>query len=360
MQSSIWPVVERGRQYAFPVVWAAVLATGVGLGEPLPSLDIESYLSFAPVGTANAASPEEPAFLAMNPEPEALTFVRHDFTRHDVNELEDLYHRSSHEITGGHGRFAAPGNAIRRQVQLRPINPRTADELAGFFRDVSYSLPDVRLGEAVPPIKVERVPADLGTKDGNERKALFITAILPVVLAVNQRVLADREQLLYLRDKMAVYPMRLSPIERIWLEDLADRYDTTADNIDELVRRVDIVPPSMAIAQGGVESGWGTSAAARVGNALFGQIRAGTPQPFTNVAEATDAYIANLNTHAAYAGFRAARAALRERGAPLDGYQLIGSLLRYSELGHNYVKFVRQIMRENDLADFNKARLSSF
>ncbi len=360
MQSTIWPAVERGRRYAFPVVWAAVLATGVGLGEPLPSLDIESYLFFAPVGTANAASPEEPAFLAMNPEPEALTFVRHDFARHDGNELEDFYHRSPHETTGGHGRFAAPGNAIRRQVQLRPINPRTADELAGFFRDVAYSLPDIRLGEAVPPIKVERVPADLGTKDGNERKSLFITAILPVVLEVNQRVLSDREQLLYLRDKMAVDPMRLSPIERIWLEDLADRYDTTADNIDELVRRVDVVPPSMAIAQGGVELGWGTSAAARIGNALFGQIRAGTPQPFTNVAEATEAYITNLNTHAAYSGFRAARAALRERGAPLDGYQLIGSLLRYSELGHNYVKFVRQIMRENDLADFDKARLSSF
>ena len=159
----------------------------------------------------------------------------------------------------GHGRFAAPGNAIRRQVQLRQISPRTADELAGFFRDVAYILTDIRQGEAVPPIKVERVPADLGTKDGNERKSLFITALLPVVLEVNQRVLADREQLLYLRDKMASAPFAMSPIERIWLEDLADRYGAPVDRIDELVRRVDIVPPSMAIAQGGVESGWGTS-----------------------------------------------------------------------------------------------------
>jgi len=204
------------------------------------------------------------------------------------------------------------------------------------------------------------VPADLVNKDGNERKALFITALLPVVLEVNQRVLADREQLLYLRDKMASEPMRVSPIERIWLEDLADRYGTPVDRIDELVRRVDVVPPSMAIAQGGVESGWGTSAAARAGNALYGQIRSGSPQPFTNVGEATDAYIANLNTHPAYAGFRAARAALRERGENLDGYNLIGSLLRYSELGQNYVKFVRQIMRENELTDFDRARLSSF
>jgi Bax protein len=277
-------------------------------------------------------------------------------------------------VTGGHGRFAAPGNAVRRQVNVQPISPRTADELAGFFRDVAYTLTDIRQGEAVPPIKVDRVPADLGTKDGNERKALFITALLPVVLEANQRVLADRDQLLYLRDKTALAPMFVSAVERIWLEDLADRYDTPAEQLDELVRRVDIVPPSMAIAQGGVESGWGTSFAARTGNALFGQIQAvgthsvavpwkpgaGMPQPFTNVGEATDAYIINLNTHPAYAGFRAERAAMRQRGERPDGYRLIGTLLRYSERGMGYVQFVRQIMRENELTDFDKARLSSF
>jgi Bax protein len=356
MQSSIWPALERGRYYAFPAVWAAVFATGVGFSQqPLPSLDVAPYLSFAPLGKASAAVLDPVAFLALNAEPESLTFVRHE-----VSEPDDTFHSPARDFSFGHGRFAAPGNALRRQVQLRPVNPRTADELAGFFRDVAYSLTDIRLGEAVPPIRVERVPADLVNKDGNERKALFITAILPVVLDVNQRVLAEREQLLYLRDKMAMAPMSISPIERIWLEDLADRYEASVNDIDELVRRVDIVPPSMAIAQGGVESGWGTSPAARSTNALFGQIRAGSPQPFTNVAQATDAYITNLNTHRAYAAFRVARAALREQGEPLDGYRLVGSLLRYSEMGQDYVKFVRQIMRENDLSDFDKARLSSF
>ena len=94
-----------------------------------------------------------------------------------------------------------------------------------------------------------------------------------MVLEVNQRVMVDREQLLALRDKLAVDPLSMSTIDRIWLDDLADRYDTTPDRLDELVRRVDVVPPSMAIAQGGVESGWGTSFAARTGNALFGQIQ---------------------------------------------------------------------------------------
>jgi len=369
MQCSIWPAVERGRQYAFPAVWAAVFATGVGLGEPLPSFDVAPYLSFAPIGSAHARSPEQPAFLAMDPEPESLTFVRQEATQPD-----DTFHSPTRDHSMGHGRFAAPGNAVRRQVQLRAISPRTADELAGFFRDVSYTLTDIRQGEAVPAIKLDRVPADLGSKDGNERKALFITAILPVVLEVNQRVQADREQLLYLRDKLAFDPMSMSAIERIWLDDLADRYETATDQIDELVRRVDIVPPSMAIAQGGVESGWGTSFAARTGNALFGQIQSvgrhsvsvpwkpgnGMPQPFSSVGESTEAYITNLNTHPAYAPFRNARAAARERGESLEGYQLIGTLLRYSERGGNYVQFVRQIMRENELSDFDGARLSGF
>lgn len=366
MQYSNWSAVERGRQYAFPAVWAAVFATGVGLSETRPSFDVASYFSFAPIGSAVARSPDP---VALEAEPEALTFVRQE-----ASELDDIFQSSEREPAMGHGRFAAPGNAVRRQVQLRPISPRTADELAGFFREASYTLTVVRQGEAVPAIKVDRVPADLGSKGGNERKTLFITTILPVVLEVNQRVLADREQLLQIREKLAIDPMGMTAIERIWLDDLADRYETTADQIVELVRRVDIVPPSMAIAQGGVESGWGTSFAARAGNALYGQIQSvgrhsvsvpwkpgnGMPQPFSSIGEATEAYITNLNTHPAYAPFRKARAARRERGEPLEGYHLIGTLLRYSERGLHYVQFVRQIMRENDLHDFDQARLSGF
>jgi Bax protein len=86
----------------------------------------------------------------------------------------------------------------------------------------------------------------------------------------------------------------------------------------------------------------------------------GMPQPFSSVGEATEAYITNLNTHPAYAGFRSARAAARERSEELEGYRLVGTLLRYSERGLEYVQFVRQIMRENDLHDFDRAKLSGF
>lgn len=359
MQLAVWPALVRGRDYSFALVWGALLTIGLALREPLPSFDVAPYLSLTPFGSANAAP--WPSLLAdLDAAPRSLVFVRHE-----VGEPDDVFHRSTREQPWAHGRFAAPGNAVRRQVQVRTIAPRTADELAGFFRQAAYSLGDIRQGEAVPPIRLEKIPSDLGNKDGNERKALFITALLPVVLEVNQRILSDREQLLYLRDKRAARPAGMTTIERIWLEELAERYDTPADDLDELLRRVDVVPPSMAIAQGGVESGWGTSPAARAANSLYGQLQvvgrsATMPQPFANLGEATAAYVTNLNTHRAYAAFRAARSALRERGEPLDGYQLIGSLLRYSELGQDYVRFVRQIMRENDLSDFDKARLSIF
>jgi Bax protein len=347
--------------YGFPVVWAAVFAAGVGLHQPLPSPSSAGDESSFP-------SLRSPTFLSTSPYPATITFVRHD-----VVAMQELAQAGPHDLWGGHGRFAAPGNAVRRQVQLRAINPRTADELAGYFRDASYTLTEIRQGEAVPPIRVERVPDDLVTKDGSIRKSLFITALLPVILEVNQRVLAEREQLLYLRAKLATVD-GITPVEQLWLERLADRYDTPIKKLDELVRRVDVVPPSMAIAQAGVESGWGTSFAARTGNALFGQIQAvgvhkvsvpwtpgaGMPQPFSNVGEAAEAYVVNLNTHSAYAAFRGERALMREHGEALDGYRLIGQLVRYSELGQQYVGFIRSVIRDEKLTDFDKARLSSF
>src|SRR6185437_16245238 len=237
MRLSVRSVLEGGRLYAFPMAWATLLAGGVGLYQPLPEVDTSLLLSFNVIPPA-AAEPRL-AFPASKPDP-VMSFVHFDI------EPEDTL--PSNAVAGGHGRFAAPGNAVRRQIQVKAINPKTADELAGAFRDVSYTLTDVRQGDPVPPIKVERVP-------------------------------------------------------------------------DELVKRVDIVPPSMAIAQSGIESGWGTSFAARNGNALFGQIQAsgnhavsvpwkpgsGMPQPFTNVGEAAEAYVSNLNTHPAYAAFRTER-----------------------------------------------------
>ncbi|MBL8673491.1 MAG: glucosaminidase domain-containing protein [Rhodospirillales bacterium] len=269
-----------------------------------------------------------------------------------------------------HGRWSHAIGPMRREVKSMQVSNTT--ELAEMFRAHDYTLDGARRGGAVPSLHIEKVPADLGAlKDGNERKALFIKALLPIVLEANERILADREELLRLRAVDAAGGA-FDLAERMWLAELADRYNLEPTQLDELITRVDAVPPSMAIAQAGVESGWGTSYAARVGNALFGQIQPtgrhavqvpwrpgpAMPQPFASVVESCEAYFLNLNTHPAYAAFRVERAMARGAGKSPDGYRLIGNLMRYSELGQGYINFVRGIMRENKLSDFDEARLS--
>ncbi|MGE3648708.1 MAG: glucosaminidase domain-containing protein [Reyranellaceae bacterium] len=264
---------------------------------------------------------------------------------------------------------AYSGHRRSRVVAMRVSN---TEQLARVFQAHDYSLDHVRRGQPIPALQIDRVPADLAAvKDGNQRKWLFIKALLPIVLQANERILAERNELLRLRD-VAAAGAELSVGERLWLADLAERYGGDPSNIVEMLQRVDVVPPSMAIAQAGVESGWGTSYAARVGNALFGQIQASgrhavevpwkagpaMPQPFANVSESVEAYFLNLNTHFAYASFRVERAQLRARGAEPDGYRLMGQLLRYSQLGAHYISYVRNIIRENQLSDFDSARLS--
>ena len=48
-------------------------------------------------------------------------------------------------------------------------------------------------------------------------------------------------------------------------------YKVKKGNLDELKRRMDIIPVSIALAQAAKESGWGTSRFALEGNAIFGQ-----------------------------------------------------------------------------------------
>jgi Bax protein len=235
--------------------------------------------------------------------------------------------------------------------------------------DRGYTLAAVRDdGAAVPRLFLARLPADLPTLDSPEsRKEVFVKMLLPLVLAENERILADRERLARLHGSIAAGGI-LSIAESNWLEALADRYELEYDPedvddlIDELLLRVDAVPPSLAIGQAALETGWGTSPAAR-GQAMFGQMvfyndgERAEVRRFERLAHAVQAYEINLNTHKAYAGFRKERAKLRNRGAVASGYELALTLARYSERKMNYVRDVRGIIRANKLQPLDAARL---
>lgn len=258
-----------------------------------------------------------------------------------------------------------------------PVTVENSEDLATLFENHDYTLDNVvTAGREVPAIAVTRMPGDLAkVPEVEKRKRLFIKALLPVVLQVNEEITADRQRLVWLRMQMESGE-GLSATDAEWLEALAERYKTDAADYGELLRRVDVVPPALAISQAVTESGWGTSWTARKGNALFGQYHissksartvAGAHVPgtfqvraFDNVVQSVAAYASNLNTHHAYRKFRKQRADMRDNNGVIDGYVLAGQLLAYSERGQDYVDFLRLIMRTENLRPLDEARLQRF
>ena len=246
--------------------------------------------------------------------------------------------------------------------------------LDAHFERIDYNLATVRNAENnVPRLYLDKLPADIADVPSvATRKRIFIKSVLPVVLRVNEDILAARQRLQELR-AILDGGMSLTNEQRDWLYQMAERYEADPYDWDAFMARVDIVPPSLAIAQAAEESGWGTSRFAREGNALFGQYtykashgmlpeerangRRHLIRAYSSLVEGVRAYMHNLNYHRAYGEFRAARKWLRGHAKPMDGHTLAGELIRYSERGAAYVETIRHIIRANKLSPLDDAQL---
>ncbi len=161
-------------------------------------------------------------------------------------------------------------------------------------------------------------------------------------------------------------------IEKKWLASKFKQYGVVNRDLSTLKIRMDEVPISMTIAQAAKETGWGTSRFAQEGNALFGQWTWSGEgiKPLGADSDATHkvmrfrvlqasvkAYQRNLNTHSSYKDFRSARAELREDNKKLNSLILSEHLDKYAETGKEYVKILQKIIKQNNLMDFDDAKL---
>lgn len=153
-----------------------------------------------------------------------------------------------------------------------------------------------------------------------------------------------------------------------WL-DLAKRYRIKSDDPavirQRLLIKVDTIPPALVMAQGAMESAWGTSRFAVEGNNYFGQwcFRPGcglVPEArsddknhevrlFPTPQASVNSYMRNLNSHPAYRDFRKARAELRAQNERLNSCYLAQGLVHYSEKGNHYVETLKTLIRVNHL-----------
>lgn len=245
------------------------------------------------------------------------------------------------------------------------LNASTIKQL---FEDTNYSLKDVREKKLVKPVALTLLPNEIKMiENTKQRKDFFIQIVLPLILQENNNIKLDRKRLFSIINKS-----NNTDLEKKWIKKKYKQYGVSSKDLSTLKIRMDEIPVSLAIAQAAKETGWGTSRFAQEGNALFGQWtwsgeglkpkdadkNQGHKVMKFNVLQASvRAYQRNLNTHSSYKKLRKARAELRDKGKPLDSLILVKYLNEYAETGEKYVEVLTQIINQNDLKDFDEAKL---
>ena len=243
-----------------------------------------------------------------------------------------------------------------------------ASTLNQMFLDKNYTLEVVRIENIVKPFEVGMLPVELKQiQSTKERKELFIKIVLPLILSENNRIRRDRTTLFKILNKNIN-----SKAEKNWLNNKFKQYGVVNKDVSTLKVRMDEIPVSLAIAQAAKETGWGTSRFAIEGNALFGQWTysgegikpAGSNKndkhkvmAFSVLKASVRAYQRNLNTHSSYKEFRKVRAIQRDNDEPLNSLELANYLNSYAETGEEYTKILKKIILQNNLKDFDKAKI---
>jgi Bax protein len=262
-----------------------------------------------------------------------------------------------------------PRGALIARAMVIMVLAVTGAALTAIFRQGAHETPidvlvvtqDSQLTTSLPDFE------SIGNTD--EKKEAFFSFLIEYVEAENARIADDRLEVLGLweivRDNN-----ELSAIETGILNEIAAHYRMDPalshyEQLEELVLRVDTMPPSLVLAQAANESAWGTSRFAKEGNNIFGQWcfdegcglipeRRGAQaahevRAFLSVEDAVRSYFRNINTHAAYAELREMRSDMRESGRPLDSLVLAHGLRSYSQRGQVYVNELHALIRQNRL-----------
>ncbi len=233
----------------------------------------------------------------------------------------------------------------------------------------------------VAAILFDGYPADLrATVNFKERKRIFINTLLPSALMIREEIRQDSRLLnkltvalggdinIDLTHEYQAWRHKVSFEAAQRILQLTKKYKT--NYLIELRHRVRPVPVSLILAQGGIESAWGTSRFAVEGNNIFGiwtwdkNIPGMIPgkrekgkkhrvRIFSSLLDSVREFCLILNRQPAYRRFRNIR---RQTDNPLD---LAAGLLNYSARRWAYVHSIQLVIKKNNLQRYDNMELTS-
>ena len=186
------------------------------------------------------------------------------------------------------------------------------------------------------------------------RKEVFFNYLLPAVIEKNIEITKLRE--LIINDKL----------DELELEELAIKYRLNLPiTKEDLLIAIDVLPPSLVLAQAANESNWGRSRFAEDFNNYFGIwcfVKGCGIVPtkrnmnakhevatFDSLKDCIDYYVLTLNRNYAYQNLRAIRKSQRDNLSPVTGIALAEGLKGYAEIGEEYVNVIQTVIRFNNL-----------
>lgn len=265
----------------------------------------------------------------------------------------------------------------RETTKSKTIQSAHYRNLTDIYNSFSYQWEN--LDQGIPPLLLRRFPTDMHLiRPTKAKKIFFFQSILPLALLGNEEINQHKNAInnffkIYSKDKtLALHQHEeLIKIQRYYKVkgDVLLNPKTRA----KLLKRVDIVPPSLILAQAANESGWGMSRFAQHANNIFGEwtftpgtglVPEGRPEGetyevkrFKDLHASIRSYLRNLNTHSAYRTMRNKRLQMRENELPLTGYALAGEMKYYSTRRDAYVDEIRAMIKGNKLEELNYATL---
>jgi len=210
----------------------------------------------------------------------------------------------------------------------------------------------------IPTTAVDNRPAFSLIESTTVRKSVFFNYLLPAIEEKNTEILKLRADI------------RNDKLSATSLAELALKYRLGKDATkEEMLIAIDILPPSLVLAQAANESNWGRSRFAKDFNNYFGlwcfskgcgtvprnRDEGATHEvaTFGSLKDSVNYYILNLNRNHAYKKLRAIRKEQRDNGNLITGLALAKGLTPYAQTGEEYVASIQSLIRYNKLERYD-------
>ena len=199
-------------------------------------------------------------------------------------------------------------------------------------------------------------------KNIKQQKKAFVSIMLPLIQKENENILKTREKVIEIFSD-PYYLLDKNKIE--FLTALAKKYKIKDINDKKsFLIKIDKIPPSLALAQAAIESGWGKSRFVRVANNIFGHWEYSNKgikpkstyshikinyslKKFNSLEDSIRAYMRNLNRNPAYRDFRKKRYLFHKLHKNFTGLDAAPTLRNYSQLKDEYVKRLQNMIKHN-------------